>query len=359
MEIECKYCSAKGFQSENKGTNKLPHFGILCCNKGKIKLTPFNPLPDKLYNYFTANDTDSKHFRTNIRGYNATLAMASLKINNRTVHTGAPGAFTVSGQMMRRIGPLIPYQKNNPVCIQTYFYDPQEQAKLRAKRLSSSKNKQDQERFEKIFFALHSIIIHAENKYLQAFLNLKEYVDNNHVNVKEIRFQLHDTTNPKDNSIEFQKRGAPHTHLIIWIKDFEQTVTNIDNVISAEIPSDENSSEFKLVKKMMIHGPCEKNCNLTCNINGKCKYHYPRAFAEETIIGENAFPTYRRRSPENGGNTCMKYMNGKQVLVDNRNVVPYNFYLLETFDGHVNIEYVASVKTIKYIIKYQMKDRIW
>ena len=34
MEIECKYCSAKGFQSENKGTNKLPHFGILCCNKG-------------------------------------------------------------------------------------------------------------------------------------------------------------------------------------------------------------------------------------------------------------------------------------------------------------------------------------
>ena len=64
------------------------------------------------------------------------------------------------------------------------------------------------------------------------------------------------------NSIEFQKRGAPHTHLIIWIKDFEQTVTNIDNVISAEIPSDENSSEFKLVKKMMIHGPCEKNCNL-------------------------------------------------------------------------------------------------
>ena len=161
------------------------------------------------------------------------------------------------------------------------------------------------------------------------------------------------------NSIEFQKRGAPHTHLIIWIKDFEQTVTNIDNVISAEIPSDENSSEFKLVKKMMIHGPCENNSNLTCNINGKCKYHYPRPFAEETIIGENAFPTYRRRSPENGGNTCMKYMYGKQVLVDNRNVVPYNFYLLETFDGHVNIEYVASVKTIKYIIKYQMKDRIW
>ena len=32
-----------------------------------------------------------------------------------------------------------------------------------------------------------------------AFLNLKEFVDNNNLNVKEIRFQLHDTKNPKDN----------------------------------------------------------------------------------------------------------------------------------------------------------------
>ena len=240
MEIECKYCSAKGFQSENKGTNKLPHFGILCCNKGKIKLTPFNPLPDKLYNFFTADDIDSKHFRTNIRGYNATLAMASLKINDRTVHTGAPGAFTVSGQMMRRIGPLIPYQKNNPVCIQTYFYDPQEQAKLRAKRLSSSKNIQDQERFERIFFALHSIIIHAENKYLQAFLNLKEFVDNNNLNVKEIRFQLHDTKNPKDN----KHRGCYNL----------PSCTEISILLPKEIPPNAN--------RMMI-------CDYRYSSNGK------------------------------------------------------------------------------------------
>ena len=66
--------------------------------------------------------------------------MASLKVNDRTVHTGVPGAFTVSGQMLRRIGPLIPNENKNPVCLQTYFYDPQQQAKIHAKQLNPSEN---------------------------------------------------------------------------------------------------------------------------------------------------------------------------------------------------------------------------
>ena len=37
--------------------------------------------------------------------------------------------------------------------------------------------------------------------------------------------------------IEFQKRGAPHCHMLIWLKDFVMTPQNIDNVISANILS--------------------------------------------------------------------------------------------------------------------------
>lgn len=36
--------------------------------------------------------------------------------------------------------------------------------------------------------------------------------------------------------IEFQKRGAPHCHMLIWIPGFEETLKNIDDVIYAEIP---------------------------------------------------------------------------------------------------------------------------
>ena len=35
--------------------------------------------------------------------------------------------------------------------------------------------------------------------------------------------------------VEFQKRGAPHSHSLIWFKKVEMTVKNIDNIISAEI----------------------------------------------------------------------------------------------------------------------------
>ena len=34
--------------------------------------------------------------------------------------------------------------------------------------------------------------------------------------------------------IEFQKRGAPHCHNLIWIENFDKTPQNIDNVISAK-----------------------------------------------------------------------------------------------------------------------------
>ena len=33
--------------------------------------------------------------------------------------------------------------------------------------------------------------------------------------------------------IEFQNTGAPHCHMLIWIKDFEMTLQNIDNIRSA------------------------------------------------------------------------------------------------------------------------------
>ena len=34
--------------------------------------------------------------------------------------------------------------------------------------------------------------------------------------------------------IEFQKRGAPHSHSLFWLEDFNLTVKNIDNIVSAE-----------------------------------------------------------------------------------------------------------------------------
>jgi ATP-dependent DNA helicase PIF1 len=47
-------------------------------------------------------------------------------------------------------------------------------------------------------------------------------------------------------------------------------------------------------------------------------------------------------------------------MLDNRYVVPYNKYLLKTFNCHINVEICSSVHSVKYLYKYVYKghDRI-
>ena len=57
-------------------------------------------------------------------------------------------------------------------------------------------------------------------------------------------------------SVEWQKRGLPNAHILIWLHD-KIIANEIDDVISAEIP-DENVDKglYDIVVKTMIHGPC-------------------------------------------------------------------------------------------------------
>ena len=42
--------------------------------------------------------------------------------------------------------------------------------------------------------------------------------------------------------------------------------------------------------------------------------------------------------------------------MDNRNVIPYNAFLLKTLNCHINVEYCSSIKSIQYLFKYQYKE---
>ncbi|CAN7139408.1 unnamed protein product [Brassica rapa subsp. narinosa] len=59
--------------------------------------------------------------------------------------------------------------------------------------------------------------------------------------------------------IEFQKRGLPHAHILLWLGNSSRTPSaqEIDEIISAELPNKEEDPEaYNLVIKHMIHGPC-------------------------------------------------------------------------------------------------------
>lgn len=57
-------------------------------------------------------------------------------------------------------------------------------------------------------------------------------------------------------SVEWQKRGLPHAHILLWLET-KIRAEQIDDVIRAELPDEEVDPElFDVVKTHMVHGPC-------------------------------------------------------------------------------------------------------
>ncbi|KAI9114612.1 hypothetical protein K1719_014310 [Acacia pycnantha] len=65
-------------------------------------------------------------------------------------------------------------------------------------------------------------------------------------------------------TIEFQKRGLPHAHIILWLSNADKLKT----------PSSRSA-------------PCMKD--------GKCSKFFPKRYCQRTTLDENGYPTYRRR----------------------------------------------------------------
>ena len=76
-------------------------------------------------------------------------------------------------------------------------------------------------------------------------------------------------------TIEFQKRGLPHCHTLLWVSSSSrvQDAEDIDRYISAELPDPVNDPcTYKIVSDMMMHGPCGKaNLNAPCMEGDVCK----------------------------------------------------------------------------------------
>lgn len=126
-------------------------------------------------------------------------------------------------------------------------------------------------------------------------------------------------------TIEFQKRGLPHAHILVFLKPKFRPLQpkDIYKIISAEIPDQAKDPRiFEIVASLMIHGPCgPQNNSSSCMSHGRCTKHFPKKYVDSTIIDPDGYPVYRRR--DNG----VSIPKGK-CIADNRYVVPYNRELL-------------------------------
>ena len=156
--------------------------------------------------------------------------------------------------------------------------------------------------------------------------------------------------------IEFQKRGLPHAHILLFLAPESKlrTVEEIDSAICAEIPPESSPVLRNLVITNMLHNRCDGNLDAKClNEQGICSKHFPKHFVRDTIYeGDNSKVSYRRRSPADGGQT---YIDARGIAYDNRWVVPYNPYLLSRYRCHINVEFCASISACKYLFKYVYK----
>jgi len=90
----------------------------------------------------------------------------------------------------------------------------------------------------------------------------------------------------------------------VWLND-KLRPNDIDLVLSAEVLNQpEDPSLFNIVSRNMIYSIYSPfNMNSPYMRNGKCSKGFLKLFTIATQSGQDGYPKYRRRTPDDGGQT--------------------------------------------------------
>ncbi|KAG3064648.1 hypothetical protein PC121_g11614 [Phytophthora cactorum] len=140
----------------------------------------------------------------------------------------------------------------------------------------------------------------------------------------------------------------------IYVEDKPRTRQIIDKMVSAELPDKEKNPQlYETVITCMIHGPCGAAYpNAVCMKDGKCTKGFPKPLSEVTKGNVAGYSVYRRRRRAAG----VVLINGKEYNEPiNQWVVPYNPYLSQKYNCHINVEVCTAITAVKYLYKYVYK----
>ena len=139
--------------------------------------------------------------------------------------------------------------------------------------------------------------------------------------------------------VEFQKRGLPHAHILIKFTSDCVHPSDIDSIVSAEVPFDPRDA--LLVNTFMRHNhpspnrPLSRYCQYKLPDGTRaCRFKYPRPLQQTTTVDTEGRIHYRRRRP------------GDEMIV------PHCLPLLQKFECHINFEVANTSHIFQYLFKY-------
>ncbi|GIY05128.1 ATP-dependent DNA helicase [Caerostris darwini] len=144
--------------------------------------------------------------------------------------------------------------------------------------------------------------------------------------------------------IEFQNRGSPHLHIVVWIEnhpkfDTEEGKLLLDRNCCCKMLTEEDPEFYELVKKCQNHRHtqiCTKN-----NTSVRCQFNFPRQECDETRIVSHSSDDFLR----NPGRIYLLKRRKEDAWVNN-----FHPQLLRLWAGNMNIQPCGSNEAIAYYI---------
>jgi hypothetical protein len=116
------------------------------------------------------------------------------------------------------------------------------------------------------------------------------------------------------HTVDFQKRGLPHAHIIVWLT---QDTSHPTPAFIDRFPRTDPLA-YVLVAEHMVHGPCGPGYETCpCMKNGKCSKRFPKTYQTEMVVDDGGFARYRRSNNA-------RYVEKGPKRLDSGWVVPYN-----------------------------------
>ncbi|KAK6751098.1 hypothetical protein RB195_002831 [Necator americanus] len=168
--------------------------------------------------------------------------------------------------------------------------------------------------------------------------------------------------------IEFQKRGLPHCHMLLIMKQGwkAQTVADVDNAVCAEIPDREGEPEaYEAVTMYMMHRKCgADDPHSPCMRDGRCAKRFPKQIRETTSMETDNYPRYRRRNRTRLMGVSVKYLykyiykgpDRARITIESDSDGGEN-HVVDEIKQHLNTRYVCTPQALHRVFGFAMQEK--